>query len=225
MFHILVVEDDAKLRSLFCTVLTNNGYLALPAESGEKALSLLDSEYVDLIISDIMMSGMDGYELIDHLRTSGFTMPILIITAKERFEDKQRGFQAGTDDYMVKPIDVNEMVLRVGALLKRAKLETEHRIVCQNTILDYDALTVTVNGQETLLPQKEFYLLYKLLSYPNKIFTRQQLMDEIWGLDSTTDERTVDVHVNRLRERFKNCDDFIIMTVRGLGYKAVKTEA
>ena len=225
MFHILVVEDDAKLRSLFCTVLTNNGYLALPAESGEKALSLLDSEYVDLIISDIMMSGMDGYELIDHLRTSGFTMPILIITAKERFEDKQRGFQAGTDDYMVKPIDVNEMVLRVGALLKRGKIATEHRIVCQNTILDYDALTVTVNGQETLLPQKEFYLLYKLLSYPNKIFTRQQLMDEIWGLDSTTDERTVDVHVNRLRERFKNCDDFIIMTVRGLGYKAVKTEA
>lgn len=225
MFHILVVEDDAKLRSLFCTVLTNNGYLALPAESGEKALSLLDSEYVDLIISDIMMSGMDGYELIDHLRTSGFTMPILIITAKERFEDKQRGFQAGTDDYMVKPIDVNEMVLRVGALLKHAKIATEHRIVCQNTILDYDALTVTVNGQETLLPQKEFYLLYKLLSYPNKIFTRQQLMDEIWGLDSTTDERTVDVHVNRLRKRFKNCDDFIIMTVRGLGYKAVKTEA
>ena len=213
MFHILVVEDDAKLRSLFCTVLTNNGYLALPAESGEKALSLLDSEYVDLIISDIMMPGMDGYELIEHLRTSGFTMPILIITAKERFED------------MVKPIDVNEMVLRVGALLKRAKIATEHRIVCQNTILDYDALTVTVNGQETLLPQKEFYLLYKLLSYPNKIFTRQQLMDEIWGLDSTTDERTVDVHVNRLRERFKNCDDFIIMTVRGLGYKAVKTEA
>lgn len=225
MFHILVVEDDAKLRSLFCTVLTNNGYLALPAESGEKALSLLDSEYVDLIISDIMMPGMDGYELIEHLRTSGFTMPILIITAKERFEDKQRGFQAGTDDYMVKPIDVNEMVLRVGALLKRANIATEHRIVCQNTMLDYDALTVTVNGQETLLPQKEFYLLYKLLSYPNKIFTRQQLMDEIWGLDSTTDERTVDVHVNRLRERFKNCDDFIIMTVRGLGYKAVKTEA
>ena len=221
MFHILVVEDDAKLRSLFCTVLTNNGYLALPAESSEEALSLLDSEYVDLIISDIMMSGMDGYELIDHLRTSGFTMPILIITAKERFEDKQRGFQAGTDDYMVKPIDVNEMILRVGALLKRAKIATEHRIVCQNMILDYDALTVTVNGQETLL---EIELLTGR-THQNKIFTRQQLMDEIWGLDSTTDERTVDVHVNRLRERFKNCDDFIIMTVRGLGYKAVKTEA
>ncbi len=225
MFHIMVVEDDAKLRSLFCTVLTNNGYLALPAENGEQALCLLDSEYVDLIISDIMMPGMDGYELIGRLRDSGYTFPILIITAKERFEDKQRGFQAGTDDYMVKPIDVNEMVLRVGALLKRAKIATERRIVCWNTILNYDALTVTANGQETLLPQKEFYLLYKLLSYPNKIFTRQQLMDEIWGIDSTTDERTVDVHINRLRERFKDCDDFLIMTVRGLGYKAVRTDS
>ena len=220
MFHILVVEDDAKLRSLFCTVLTNNGYLALPAESGEKALSLLDSEYVDLIISDIMMPGMDGYELIDHLRTSGFTMPILIITAKERFEDKQRGFQAGTDDYMVKPIDVNEMVLRVGALLKRAKIATEHRIVCQNTILDYDALTVTVSGQETLLPQKEFYLLYKLLSYPNKIFTRQQLMDEIWGMFSETDERTVNTHINRLTRQPTNGRSMCMSTGCANGLKA-----
>ena len=224
MFHVLVVEDDAKLRSLFCTVLANSGYLALPAPDGEQALSILDSEYVDLIISDIMMPGMDGYELIDRLRDSGFTIPILIITAKEAFEDKQRGFLAGADDYMVKPIDVNEMILRVGALLKRARIATEKRIVCGNTTLNYDALTVTVEGQETLLPQKEFYLLYKLLSYPNKIFTRQQLMDEIWGMDSTTDERTVDVHVNRLRERFKTCDDFLIQTVRGLGYKAVKHE-
>ena len=224
MFHVLVVEDDAKLRSLFCTVLANSGYLALPVPDGEQALSILDSEYVDLIISDIMMPGMDGYELIDRLRDSGFTMPILIITAKEAFEDKQRGFLAGADDYMVKPIDVNEMILRVGALLKRARIATEKRIVCGNTTLNYDALTVTVEGQETLLPQKEFYLLYKLLSYPNKIFTRQQLMDEIWGMDSTTDERTVDVHVNRLRERFKTCDDFLIQTVRGLGYKAVKHE-
>ena len=151
-------------------------------------------------------------------------MPILIITAKERFEDKLRGFQAGTDDYMVKPIDVNEMILRVGALLKRAKIATERQIVCGNVTLNYDALTVTVNGDETLLPQKEFYLLYKLMAYPNKIFTRQQLMDEIWGIDSTTDERTVDVHVNRLRERFKDCNDFMIMTVRGLGYKVVKKE-
>ena len=224
MFHILVVEDDAKLRSLFCTVLTRSGYLAVPASGGREALELLDSEYIDLIISDIMMPGMDGYELIRTLRGSGYSLPILIITAKERFEDKQEGFQAGTDDYMVKPIDVNEMVLRVRALLKRARIATDRRIICGKTTLDYDALTVTVDGEETLLPQKEFYLLYKLMSYPNKIFTRQQLMDEIWGMDSTSDERTVDVHINRLRERFRDCDDFLMMTVRGLGYKVVKAE-
>lgn len=224
MFHVLVVEDDVKLRSLFCTVLNRSGYLAVPAAGGKEALELLDTEYIDLIISDVMMPGMDGYELIRTLRGNGYTLPILIITAKERFEDKQEGFLAGTDDYMVKPIDVNEMVLRVGALLKRARIATDRRILCGNTALDYDALTVTINGEETLLPQKEFYLLYKLMSYPNKIFTRQQLMAEIWGMDSTSDERTVDVHVNRLRERFRNCDDFLIMTVRGLGYKVVKSE-
>ena len=224
MFHVLVVEDDVKLRSLFCTVLNRSGYLAVPAADGKEALELLDTEYIDLIISDVMMPGMDGYELIRTLRGNGYTLPILIITAKERFEDKQEGFLAGTDDYMVKPIDVNEMVLRVGALLKRARIATDRRITCGDTTLNYDALTVTINGEETLLPQKEFYLLYKLLSYPNKIFTRQQLMDEIWGMDSTSDERTVDVHVNRLRERFSDCDDFLIMTVRGLGYKVVKSE-
>ena len=224
MFNILVVEDDMKLRNLFCTVLLNNGYCAIPAESGLAALKILDTEYVDLIISDIMMPGMDGYELIETLRVSGYTLPILIITAKERFEDKQRGFLAGTDDYMVKPIDVNEMVLRIGALLKRARISTERKIICGKTVLNYDALTVTFNGEELLLPQKEFYLLYKLMSYPNKILTRQQLMDEIWGVDSQSDERTVDVHINRLRERFKDCDDFQILTVRGLGYKVVKQE-
>lgn len=225
MFHILVVEDDMKLRTLFCTVLMNNGYCTVPAENGQRALELLDSEYVDLIISDIMMPGIDGYELIKTLRQNGYSQPILIITAKERFEDKQKGFLAGTDDYMVKPIDVNEMVLRVGALLKRAKIATERKIVCGATTLNYDALTVTLGGEEFLLPQKEFYLLYKLMSYPNKIFTRQQLMDEIWGMDSQSDERTVDVHINRLRERFKDCDDFQITTVRGLGYKVVKQES
>lgn len=224
MFNILVVEDDMKLRNLFCTVLLNNGYCAIPAESGLAALKILDTEYVDLIISDIMMPGMDGYELIETLRVSGYTLPILIITAKERFEDKQRGFLAGTDDYMVKPIDVNEMVLRIGALLKRARISTERKIICGKTVLNYDALTVTFNGEELLLPQKEFYLLCKLMSYLNKIFTRQQLMDEIWGVDSQSDERTVDVHINRLRERFKDCDDFQILTVRGLGYKVVKQE-
>ena len=201
MFNILVVEDDMKLRNLFCTVLLNNGYCAIPAESGLAALKILDTEYVDLIISDIMMPGMDGYELIETLRDSGYTLPILIITAKERFEDKQRGFLAGTDDYMVKPIDVNEMVLRIGALLKRARISTERKIICGKTVLNYDALTVTFNGEELLLPQKEFYLLYKLMSYPNKIFTRQQLMDEIWGMDSQSDDNTINVHINRLRKR------------------------
>lgn len=224
MFNILVVEDDMKLRNLFCTVLMHSGYCALPAENGLTALKILDTEFVDLIISDIMMPGMDGYELIETLRGHGYTMPILIITAKERFEDKQRGFLAGTDDYMVKPIDVKEMVLRIGALLKRARISTERKIVCGKTVLNYDALTVTCNKEHYLLPQKEFYLLYKLMAYPNKIFTRQQLMDEIWGVDSQSNERTVDVHINRLRERFKDCDDFQILTVRGLGYKVVKQE-
>lgn len=187
MFNILVVEDDRKLRNLFCTVLSHSGYCAIPAENGMSALKILDTEYIDLIISDIMMPGMDGYELIETLREHGYTMPILIITAKAQFEDKQRGFWAGTDDYMVKPIDVNEMVLRVGALLKRARISTERKIVCGNTTLDYDALTVRCGKEVSLLPQKEFYLLYKLMAYPNKIFTRRQLMDEIWGMDSSSE--------------------------------------
>ena len=225
MFNILVVEDDRKLRNLFCTVLSHSGYCAIPAENGMSALGILDTEYIDLVISDIMMPGMDGYELIETLREHGYTMPILIITAKAQFEDKQRGFWAGTDDYMVKPIDVNEMVLRVGALLKRARISTERKIVCGNTVLDYDALTVRCGREVSLLPQKEFYLLYKLMAYPNKIFTRRQLMDEIWGMDSSSEERTVDVHINRLRARFKDCTDFQIQTVRGLGYKVVKQES
>ena len=214
MFRILVVEDDDKLNRLFCTVLARNGYETLSAFEGQEALALLEKEYIDLIISDIMMPQMDGYELISLLRQAGYSMPILIITAKESFEDKQRGFLAGSDDYMVKPIDVGEMVLRVGALLRRAKLVSARKLSCGSTILNRDALTVTVDGTETLLPQKEFFLLYKLLSYPNKI----------WGMDSESEERTVDVHINRLRERFKDCRDFRIVTVRGLGYKAVKSE-
>lgn len=223
MFNILVVEDDAKLRKLFCAVLTRSGYHAIPAEDGEDALDALEKSYVDLIISDIMMPNMDGYELIETLRDANFNMPVLIITAKENYEDKQKGFLVGTDDYMVKPIDVNEMILRVGALLRRAKIMSERKIICGRAVLNYDALTVTQGDMEILLPQKEFNLLFKLLSYPNKIFTRQQLMDEIWGMESESDERTIDVHINRLRERFKECGDFQIVTVRGLGYKAVKS--
>lgn len=222
MVNILVVEDDSKLRQLFCTVLSKHGYRAWSAEDGEAALTLLDREMIDLIISDIMMPRLDGYELTKALREADLNIPILMVTAKESYDDKERGFLVGTDDYMVKPINVNEMLLRVKALLRRAKIVHERRIVCGDTTLDYDSLTVTSRGESIVLPQKEFYLLYKLLSYPNKIFTKQQLMDEIWGMESASDEHTVVVHINRLRERFKTSRDFEIHTVRGLGYKAVR---
>ncbi len=222
MFHILIVEDDKELRELFSTVLLKNGYKTTGAKDGIEALNVLDKEYIDLIISDIMMPNMDGFELIKSIRDAQFNLPILMITAKERFQDKQRGFLLGIDDYMVKPIDVNEMVLRVGALLRRAQIISERKQNVGDTMLEYDSLSVYQNGEATVLPQKEFYILYKLISYPNRIFTRQELMDEFWGLDSETDIRTVDVHINRLRDRFKNNIDFDILTVRGLGYKVVK---
>ncbi|MEE1244042.1 response regulator transcription factor [Frisingicoccus sp.] len=222
MFHILVVEDNDDMRELFCTVLDGSGYHSIPASDGMDALNIMEKEYIDLIVADIMMPHMDGFELVKSLRDAGYTLPIMMVTAKDQFEDMQRAFRAGTDDYMIKPINVKELVLRVEALLRRAKISSEKRITVGSTILDYDALTVTIHGKETILPQKEFYLLYKLLSYPNKIFTRQQLMDEIWGMFSETDERTVNTHINRLRDKFSDCSDFEIVTVRGLGYKAVK---
>ena len=222
MFHILVVEDNSDMRELFCTVLSDSGYNTISAADGLEALEIMDREYIDLIVVDVMMPGMDGYELTKTLREAKMELPILMVTAKDQFEDIQNGFRAGTDDYMIKPINVKELVLRVEALLRRAKISSEKKIVVGSTVLDYDALTVTIHGVETILPQKEFYLLYKLLSYPNKIFTRQQLMDEIWGMFSETDERTVNTHINRLRDRFRDCTDFEIVTVRGLGYKVVK---
>ncbi len=222
MFTILVVEDNADMRELFCTVLSDHGYRCIPATDGQDALELMEREYVDLIVADIMMPRVDGCELTRVLRGAKMELPVLLVTAKDQFEDMQRGFRAGADDYMIKPINVRELVLRVEALLRRAKISSEKRIVVGTTVLDYDALTVTLHGEEVTLPQKEFYLLYKLLSYPNKIFTRPQLMDEIWGMFSETDERTVNTHINRLRERFADCGDFEIVTVRGLGYKAVK---
>lgn len=225
MFTILVVEDNADMRELFCTVLTDYGYRAIGALDGADALSIMERNYIDLIVADLMMPNMDGFELTSALREAHCELPILIVTAKDQFSDMQRAFRAGTDDYMVKPINVNELVLRVEALLRRAKISSEKRIVMGDTVLDYDALTVTRNGVESTLPQKEFYLLYKLLAYPGKIFTRQQLMDEIWGMFSETDERTVNTHINRLRDRFADCTDFEIVTVRGLGYKAVKRGA
>lgn len=224
MFHILVVEDNQDMCELFCTVLADAGYQCVSAGDGVEALHVMEKQYIDLIVADIMMPNMDGYELVQSIREAKCEIPILIVTAKDQFEDMQRGFRIGCDDYMVKPINVKELVLRVEALLRRAKISSEKKIVIGKTVLDYDALTVTIHGEETILPQKEFYLLYKLLSYPNKIFTRPQLMDEIWGMFSETDERTVNTHINRLRERFSDCDDFEIVTVRGLGYKAVKHE-
>lgn len=222
MFNILVVEDDLKLRQMLCTVLLKNGYHTTAAGDGDQALAILEKEYVDLMICDVMMPKMDGYELTRVLRQAGNELPILMVTARDTFLDKQRGFGVGADDYMVKPIDVNEMLLRITALLRRAKISSERRIACGDVVLDYDALTVSGGGFDELLPQKEFYLLYKLLSYSGKIFTRRQLMDEIWGPEISSDERTVDVHINRLRERFRGCGAFEIVTVRGLGYKAVK---
>ncbi|MEK4064244.1 MULTISPECIES: response regulator transcription factor [Paenibacillus] len=222
MITILVVEDNETLRQLICTVLGKHGYRVLAAEDGQSALDILEAEYIDLIISDIMMPQVDGYELIEHLRQSNNNLPVLIITAKDSFQDKQKGFLVGTDDYMVKPIDINEMVLRVGALLRRAQIVNERKLTVGGVTLDYDSVTVYRDGENTVLPQKEFFLLYKLIAYPNKIFTRQQLMDEIWGMDTETDARTVDVHINRLRERFREYTEFEIVTVRGLGYKAVK---
>ncbi len=223
MFNILVAEDNADMRELFCTVLADAGYNSIPAADGQEALMIMDKEYIDLIVADILMPNLDGYELTRSLRDAGYTLPILMVTARDQFHHMQEGFRAGTDDYMVKPINLKELILRVEALLRRAKISSEKRITVGSTVLDYDALTVTIHGQEMILPQKEFYLLYKLLSYPNKIFTRQQLMDEIWGMLSETDERTVNTHINRLRDRFSDCGDFKIITVRGLGYKAVKT--
>lgn len=222
MFNILVVEDDADMRELFCTVLYNNGYNCIGASDGVEALDIMDRHYIDLIVSDIMMPNMDGFELIKSLRDANYHLPVMIITAKDQYYDLEKGFLSGADDYMIKPVNVKELVLRVEALLRRAKISSEKKIVVGSTVIDYDALTVTLNDKESILPQKEFYLLYKLLSYPNKIFTRQQLMDEIWGMYSETDERTVNTHINRLRDRFSSCNDFEIVTVRGLGYKAVK---
>ncbi|MBO0462447.1 response regulator transcription factor [Enterococcus sp. DIV1298c] len=221
MNRILLVEDDERLKQLYQSVLERAGFLIFAVTNGVEALKQLESTQVDMIITDLMMPAMDGYELLATLRNSRIETPVLIITAKADFEDKKKGFQLGTDDYMTKPVDVNEMVLRVEALLRRAKINHSHQLNIGQTSLNQENYEVIKQEQAILLPQKEFQLLYKLLSYPNKIFTRQQLMDDIWGLDTNTEERTIDVHIKRLRTRFIENDDFQIVTVRGLGYKAV----
>jgi DNA-binding response OmpR family regulator len=223
MFNILIVDDSDSIRKIMRTYLLRDGYNVFAASDGLEALDILDREHIDLMIADIMMPNMDGYTLTNEIRTSRYNFPILMVTAKESFEDKKKGFLVGTDDYMVKPIDFDEMLLRVSALLRRAKISNEHKIVVGDVTLDYETLTVTTKNEAILLPPKEFYLLFKLLSYPQKIFTRQDLMDEIWGLDNETEARTVDVHIKRLREKFDGLEEFKIITVRGLGYKVERT--
>ena len=222
MFHILVVEDDTNARKLMKAVLERAEYSVSTSVNGEDALALMDTQHVDLIVLDVMMPGMDGYALTGELRAAGSVIPSLMVTAKQLPADKKKGFLVGTDDYMVKPVDTDVMLLRIKALLRRSHIVSERRLTIGNVELDYDALTVSRGAEKQALPQKEFYLLYKLLSYPDKIFTRIQLMDEIWGMESESGDTTVNVHINRLRRRFENYPEFELVSVRGLGYKAVK---
>ncbi len=224
MFNILVVEDNLDLRELFVTTINNAGYRAFGATDGLDALNLMDNTHIDLIVADIMMPKMSGYELTKELRSLGNSIPILMVTAKDDYDSLQKGFSFGADDYMIKPVNVNELLLRIQALLRRARINSEKKIVIGSTIIDYESMTVKYNDDDIVLPLKEFNLLFKLLSFPGKIFTRQQLMDEIWGMDSETDDRTINTHINRLRERFSNNQDFEIVTIRGLGYKAVRKQ-
>jgi len=222
MNHILVVDDDRHTRLLLQAVLEAENYRVFLAADGEEALAMLDREHIDLVVLDIMMPKMDGYAFTETLRTANNNLPILMVSAKHLPEDKHKGFLVGTDDYMTKPIDEEEMLLRIRALLRRARIAAERRIEIGQVVLDYDSFTVTRGDHVQELPQKEFLLLYKLLSYPGKIFTRIQLMDEIWGVGSETGWETVTVHIGRLRKRFDGWTEFEIESVRGLGYRAVK---
>lgn len=222
MFKILVAEDDASTNRLFCTILRRAGYEPVPATDGEDALQKMDEYKIDLLVCDVMMPRLDGFGLTQAIRESGSMLPILMVTAKALPEDKHRGFLVGTDDYITKPVDKEEMLLRIRALLRRARIVDERKITIGDVVLDYDAHTVRRGHEVQTLPPKEFSLLYKLLAYPDRTFTRLQLLDEIWGMDSESDERTVNVHINRLRTRFYDWPEFEIQTVRGLGYRAVR---
>ncbi|RJE86391.1 DNA-binding response regulator [Paenibacillus sp. 1011MAR3C5] len=222
MFDILVVEDDVNTQKLMCAVLKRGGYNAYVAKDGHIALRMMEMQRYDLIVLDVMMPGMGGYQLCEELRGVGENIPVLMVSANQESTDKHKGFLAGTDDYMTKPFDEQELLFRIKALLRRAQITSEHKIVIGGTALDYHSLTVTRGAAQTELPKKEFYLLFKLMSYPNMIFTRLQLIDEVWGLETETDEHSLNVHINRLRDKFRNNPDFEIVTVRGLGYKAVR---
>ncbi len=222
MFHVLVAEDNINTRKLMETVLRRNGYEVFCAQDGAQALQVMEEKHIDIILLDIMMPNMDGYDFTRELRDAGVETPILMITAKQLPSDKHKGFLLGTDDYMTKPVDIEEMLLRIRALLRRAQIINERKLHIGEVTLEYDTLTVARGEERHTLPQKEFYLLYKLLSYPDKIFTRIQLMDEIWGMESESTDTTVNVHINRLRRRFEHYPEFELVAVRGLGYKAVK---
>ncbi len=224
MFQILVVDDDKNTRRFLSTVLSHAGYKTFSTISAREALHIMEKQKIDLIILDIMLPGMDGYAFAELLRGCGNDIPILMLSAKQLPQDIRQGFLSGTDDYMTKPVDEEEMLLRIKALLRRSKIVSERRLTIGKTTLNYDALSVKCDSDEYILPQKEFYLLYKLLSYPNQIFTRMQLMEDIWGPSSDSSDATVSVHINRLRNRFEDCPDFSIITIRGLGYKAQVTE-
>ena len=217
-----MVDDDKHTRMLLRAILEEAGYTVTTANNGEEALDVLDREHIDLVVLDIMMPKMDGYEFTKTIRETNDALPILMVTAKQDAADEKQGFLVGTDDYITKPIDEEKMLLRIKALLRRAQIVSEQKIVIGDVTLDYNSFTVSRKGETQVLPQKEFLLLYKLLSYPGQIFTRIQLMDEIWGSDSETGWETVTVHVGRLRRRFEGWEEFEIKSVRGLGYKAVK---
>ena len=221
MFQILIVEDDVNARKLMEAVISQYGYQPIVARDALEALKILETRHIDLIVLDVMLPQMDGFVFTRTLRESGNDVPILMVTAKESLQDKRLGFLSGTDDYMVKPVDEEEMMLRIAALLRRSHIAADRKLQIGSTELNFTSLSITVNGKNESLPKKEFLLLFKLLSSPGRIFTRRQLMDEIWDLDTESDERTVDVHINRLRDRFRDSQDFEIQTVRGLGYKAI----
>lgn len=224
MFNILIVDDQPNIRRLYEYTLEKNGYRPFTAANGEDALAVLDRQHIDLVILDVMMPVLDGYGCLKALRDGGSTVPVLIITARDSAEDVRKSFLLGTDDFMVKPVDEIEMLLRIKALLRRSKISEEQKIVVGGTELIYDSFSVIREGAAVVLPRKEFQILFKLLSFPGKTFTRQNLMEEFWSMDSDSEARTVDVHINRLRERFKDNPDFSIVTVRGLGYKAVRND-
>lgn len=222
MINVLVIEDEENIRQIISKVLSREGYHVFEASSAEEGLDIIDKNLINLIVLDLTLPNMDGYEFTKEIRESNIEIPILMATAHQLPIDKHKGFMVGTDDYMTKPLDMDEFILRVKALLRRSKIVNERKITIGKVTLDYDSLTVTRENDKQTLPQKEFYLLYKLLSYPDKIFTRIELMDEIWGYESDSDDTTINVHINRLRRKFENYPEFEIKAIRGLGYKAVK---